>query len=175
MRVSITCLQVVVPGLARWYVHLKPKSPIKAKRSLVHHSIVCLCTDWHGCELREGLGGLCWGCLSDCLRTKHLLWPVIKALGNNRHDIHLDKHTCSAGCVRCSCLLECMCTCSHLQLYAHTGKTSRRIFFKTFRNILDKSVLKLFEATGKVLTVLQSLRCFLRDPHLCWIGKVADW
>lgn len=131
----------------------------------MHHAIVCLCADWHGCELREGLRGLCWGqgCLSDCLRTKHLLWPVIKALGNNRHDIHLDKHTFTTRWVCCSCVLECLFTCSCI----YTEKT-----FKTFAKMLNENVLKLFEATGKVLAVLQCLRCSLRDPRLCWNGKV---
>ncbi|MEQ2172273.1 hypothetical protein GOODEAATRI_019452 [Goodea atripinnis] len=49
----------------------------------------------------EGGQGPCAGaphCLSDCLRTKHVLWPVIKALGNNRLDIHLDKHSFTCRC-----------------------------------------------------------------------------
>lgn len=150
----------------------KTLSPIKTQRSLVHHAIVCLCADWHGCELREGLRGLCWGwgCLSDCLRTKHLLWPVIKALGNNRHDIHLDKHTFTAGCVRLNvCSLALTCTCMHTQ---EKKKEPRSLFFKTCPTIMVETVLKLFVATGKVLAVLKCLRCSLRDLRLCWIGKV---
>lgn len=88
----------------------KTLSPITAERSLVHRAIVRPCSDWHGCQLSEGLRGLRWGrgCLSDCLRTKHLLWPVIKALGNNRHHIHLDKHTFTLMCV-CVCALVHVC------------------------------------------------------------------
>lgn len=48
---------------------------------------------------REKGSGAYTGAWAVFLRTKHLLWPVIKALGNNRHDIHLDKHTHTLLCV----------------------------------------------------------------------------
>lgn len=131
----------------------KTLSPIEAQRSLAHRAIVCLPADWHGCELREGLRGLCWGrgCLSDCLRTKHLLWPVIKALGNNRHDIHLDKHTFTRQswvCMRAWMYI-------HLLSLAVVGthgkkkkkKSSKKPFlFKHSPTIIDKTVLKLRSA-----------------------------
>lgn len=107
----------------------------------MHHAIVCLCADWHGCELRAGLRGLSrgWGCLSDCLRTKHLLWPVIKALGNNRHDIHLDRYTFTAGCVYVCVCLNAYSPAPALSCMHRQKKFQQHHSYKHFLTIIDEA------------------------------------
>lgn len=147
----------------------KTLNPIEVQISLVYQAIVCLSAEGHGPEPREGLRGLCWGwgCLSDCLRTKNLLWLVIKALGNNRHNIHLDKYTFTGGCVSLNaCSLALICRCMHTNTY----KIPRNPFLKTFPTIMDETVLKCPVVTGKGFTVLRYLRCSLWDVQLCWMN-----
>ena len=82
-------------------------------------------------ERRRGAGAA----FSDCLRTKHLLWPVIKAMGNNGHNIRWDTHTHSPSC-------ECVCVYL-LSLVPHFA-CSQSDSMKACLNNVDETGSKLF-------------------------------